>query len=139
MPDPRDVGAETVGLRVLSVLVDDRSAVGAAGTAAAAAGQPRRAGWPAGKASAPAGPGRDLLRRPWWHRLGGAVGGVSAGQDRLRHLPPLGPGRGVGPVAQRAARPGPPRRRTLAAADRGGDRLGCGARRGPRPGAQPRL
>src|SRR3954471_13078708 len=69
MPDPRDVGAETVGLRVLSVLVDDRSAVGAAGTAAAA-GQPRRAGWPAGEASAPPGPGRDLLRCPWWHRLG---------------------------------------------------------------------
>src|SRR4051794_16355642 len=130
MPDPRDVGAETVGLRVLSVLVDDRSAVGAAGTAAAA-GQPRRAGWPAGEASAPPGPGRDLLRCPWWHRLGGAAGGVSAGQDRLRHLP-LGPGRGVGPVARRAARPGPGPGRTLAAADRGGDRFGVGARRGHR-------
>src|SRR3982751_5192003 len=102
MPDPRDVGAETVGLRVLSVLVDDRSAVGAAGTAAAAAGQPRRAGWPAGEASAPPGPGRDLLRCPWWHRLGGAAGG----QDRLRHLPPVDGRRGVGPVARRAARPG---------------------------------
>src|SRR3954462_11350875 len=96
MPDPRDVGAETVGLRVLSVLVDDRSAVGAAGTAAAAAGQPRRAGGPAGEASAPPGAGRDLLRCPWWHRLGGAAGGVSAGQDRLRHLPPVGGRRGVG-------------------------------------------
>src|SRR3954447_7835697 len=130
MPDPRDVVAETVGLRVLSVLVDDRCAVGAAGAVAAAAGQPRRAGGPAGEASAPPGAGRDLLRRPWWHRLGGAAGGVSAGQDRLRHLPPVDGRRGVGPVARRAARPGPGPGRTAPAADRGGDRFGVGAWRG---------
>src|SRR3954453_18365718 len=43
-----------------------------------------------------------------------------------------GSGRGVGPVARRAARPGPGRGRALAAADRGGDRFGVGARRGHR-------
>src|SRR4051812_14830471 len=81
MPDPpRSRGK--AGVWVVSVLVDDRPAVETAGAAAAATGQHRRARRTTGEAPAPAGAGRDLLPGAWRHRLGGAAGGVPAGQER---------------------------------------------------------
>src|SRR4051812_31201276 len=104
MPDPPRSRRKS-GVWVLSVLIDDRRAVEAAGAAAAAAGQHRRSRRSTGEAPAPAGAGRDLLPGARRNRLGGAAGGVPAGQDRLRPVPALGAGRGVDPAARRAARP----------------------------------
>src|SRR4051812_50203945 len=67
----------TTGVWVLSVLVDDRRAMGAAGAAAAAAGQHRWPRWAAGEAPAPPRARRNLLPRARRHRLGRAAGGIS--------------------------------------------------------------
>src|SRR3954464_12962782 len=104
MPDsPRS--RRTAGVWVLSVLVDDRRAMGAAGAAAAAAGQHRWPRWAGGEAPAPPGAGCDLLPGARRHRLGRAAGGISAREDRLRPVPALGSRRGVDAHPRCAARP----------------------------------